>query len=367
MGCVSFEPASTFPDGRIDKKSMKAAELAARQELAALSRALPPRRLAGGGRLLRHRAHASRASCVENEFAAERHHARGPRQAVGPADRRRARRSRTASPACKPDRAPVLPGGFAIMYAVFDELDLETMTVSEGGAAPRRALRPARPRACTATCARRRWRSSCAATTSTPRRPSACSELALRDLRRSSPGARSRGRPRPHAARLGRAARRDRPLDRARAVPQALGLRALERRHAGLLARGAGSGSRASCSRTAASSSKCRTPASRAATGSWCLRCASPRLILRSRTDARLPFLRVAGDAALSPRPAAVLARRQPALGRRARGRSAPVESGRHEARGQRPVRQESLGAKASPVRPPRAPRPGPSRRARGC
>ena len=34
-------------------------------------------------------------------------------------------------PGLKSARAPVLPGGFAIMYAVFDELDIDEMTVSE--------------------------------------------------------------------------------------------------------------------------------------------------------------------------------------------------------------------------------------------
>ena len=34
-------------------------------------------------------------------------------------------------PGLKSARAPVLPGGFAIMYAVFEELDIESMTVSE--------------------------------------------------------------------------------------------------------------------------------------------------------------------------------------------------------------------------------------------
>jgi exopolyphosphatase/guanosine-5'-triphosphate,3'-diphosphate pyrophosphatase len=55
--------------------------------------------------------------------------------------------------------------------------------------------------------------------------------------------------------------------------------------------------SRASCSRTAASCARCRTPGSTGATGSWCSRCATASLILRSRSDAKLPFLRVAADA----------------------------------------------------------------------
>ena len=65
----------------------------------------------------------------------------------------------------------------------------------------------------------------------------------------------------------------------------------------------------------------------------FALRCAS--LILRSRTDAQAAVpARRRRRRRLRHRPAAVLARRQPAVGRRARVRGRPLEGGRHEARG---------------------------------
>ena len=128
MGCVSSS-LRHFPDGRIDKKGLKAAVLEARQELAVVSRALPARGLAGGGRFLRQRAH-HRGILLENGFAAHGITREGLDRLwdllldAGRADADRI-------PGLKAARAPVLPGGFAIMYAVFDELDIEAMTVSE--------------------------------------------------------------------------------------------------------------------------------------------------------------------------------------------------------------------------------------------
>ena len=98
----------------------------------------------------------------------------------------------------------------------------------------------------------------------------------------------------------------------------------------------------------------------------FALRIAS--LILRSRTDAKLPFLRVAADAGgfaidlpqswldENPLSAAAL---------EAEARS--LEVGRHEARRSAacPTRRCSV-SKAGPVTPPRARRPAPPRRARG-
>ena len=100
MGCVSSS-LRHFPDGRIDKKSLKAAVLEARQELAVVSRALPARGLARGRRLLRQRAQ-HRGHPAREQVRGPRHHARRPRPAVGPADRRRAARTPTASRASSP-------------------------------------------------------------------------------------------------------------------------------------------------------------------------------------------------------------------------------------------------------------------------
>ena len=88
-----------------------------------------------------------------------------------------------------------------------------------------------------------------------------------------------------------------------------------------------------------------------ATTGSWCSRCASRRSSCAAAPTRKLPFLRVAAD----PGGFAIDLPQSwlddnPLVGRRARGRGRSLEGGRPEARGERPVRQEGLGAKAGPV-----------------
>ena len=129
MGCVSYS-LKYFPDGRIDKSRMKAAELAARQELATLVR---PYRDTGWDEAV---GSSGTARSIENilranEFAAEgitrdgldklrslllKHEEADPDRIAG----------------LRANRAPVLPGGVAIMGAVFDALGLEAVKVSEG-------------------------------------------------------------------------------------------------------------------------------------------------------------------------------------------------------------------------------------------
>ena len=90
IGCVSSS-LKHFPDGRIDKKSLKAAALEARHELAAVSRSY----LRSGWQEAVGSSGSARSIesiLVDNKWAAQRHHARRPRQAVGPPDRRRPRR-----------------------------------------------------------------------------------------------------------------------------------------------------------------------------------------------------------------------------------------------------------------------------------
>ena len=98
----------------------------------------------------------------------------------------------------------------------------------------------------------------------------------------------------------------------------------------------------------------------------FALRLAS--LILRSRTDARLPFLRVAADAGgfaidlpqswLDDNPLSADALEAEARHWKAVGMKLEV-SGLSD--------KKVSVLKQSPVTSPRAPRPGPSRRARGC
>ena len=117
MGCVSFS-LKYFPEGRIDKSRMKAAELAARQELAAL---VEEYRHAGWDEAVGSSGTARSMENIlrENEFAAEgltregldklrslllKHEKADPDRIAG----------------LRPNRAPVAARGVAIITRVFD-------------------------------------------------------------------------------------------------------------------------------------------------------------------------------------------------------------------------------------------------------
>src|SRR5437762_40042 len=129
MGCLSYS-LKYFPEGKIEKSRMKAAELAARQELAGIVHAY---RAAGWDEAVGSSGTARSMENIlrENGFAAEgltrdgldklrslliKHEKADPDKIAG----------------LRPNRAPVLPGGLAIMNAVLDELGIEAMKVSEG-------------------------------------------------------------------------------------------------------------------------------------------------------------------------------------------------------------------------------------------
>jgi exopolyphosphatase/guanosine-5'-triphosphate,3'-diphosphate pyrophosphatase len=129
MGCVSFS-LKYFPEGRIDKARMKAAELAARQELAALVQGY---RQAGWDQAVGSSGTARAIENIlqENGFAAEGITREGLDRLRGVLIKHeKAEPQRIAG--LRPNRAPVLPGGLAIMIAAFDALGLESMKVSEG-------------------------------------------------------------------------------------------------------------------------------------------------------------------------------------------------------------------------------------------
>src|SRR5687767_13790077 len=129
MGCVSFS-LKYFPDGRIDKARMKAAELAARQELAALVQGY---RQTGWDQAVGSSGTARAIENIlrENGFAAEGITREGLQKLKALLVKiERADPDRIAG--LRPNRAPVLPGGLAIMIAAFDALGLESMKVSEG-------------------------------------------------------------------------------------------------------------------------------------------------------------------------------------------------------------------------------------------
>ena len=128
MGCVSY--MKYFPGGKVEKGRMKAAELAARQELATLAKQY---RETGWEEAVGSSGTARSLENIlrENKFTEEgitregldklrsvliKHERADPDDIVG----------------LRPNRAPVFPGGLAIMIAAFDALGLEAIKVSDG-------------------------------------------------------------------------------------------------------------------------------------------------------------------------------------------------------------------------------------------
>jgi len=128
MGCVSYSRAF-FADGRITQARMQEAELAARREIEALS-----------GRYRKtgwQEAYGSSGTAkalyaiLTAGGAAQTITAKGLRELK----QRLIRAGRVVMcelPGIKPSRVEVLPGGLAIMSAIFDELKIEQMTTGEG-------------------------------------------------------------------------------------------------------------------------------------------------------------------------------------------------------------------------------------------
>ena len=129
MGCVSWS-LRYFPDGKIDKAALRAAELAARQELSGIVReyrALGWQEAVGSSGTAR----AIEEILRENGYAESgithdglqrlrtlllKHEQADSRRIAG----------------LRENRVAVLPGGVAILCAVFEALGIETMAVSEG-------------------------------------------------------------------------------------------------------------------------------------------------------------------------------------------------------------------------------------------
>jgi len=129
MGCVSFS-LRFFPDGNVDKRQMKEAELAARRELQSIVQTYRDT----GWEQAVGSSGTAKAICdlLElNGFSESGitrdglDHLRSLLLVAGNA-------SRLTLLGLRPDRIPVLAGGIAIMSAVFREFDLEHMEFSEG-------------------------------------------------------------------------------------------------------------------------------------------------------------------------------------------------------------------------------------------
>jgi exopolyphosphatase/guanosine-5'-triphosphate,3'-diphosphate pyrophosphatase len=127
MGCVSFS-LKYFPGGSIDKSSMRAAELAARQELAGIVRAY---RAAGWDEAV---GSSGTARSIENILRENGYAEEGITRDGLEKLRSLLLKNEKADPdriaGLRATRAPVLPGGLAILSAAFDELELEAIKVS---------------------------------------------------------------------------------------------------------------------------------------------------------------------------------------------------------------------------------------------
>jgi exopolyphosphatase/guanosine-5'-triphosphate,3'-diphosphate pyrophosphatase len=129
MGCVSFS-LKYFPDGQVDKPRMKAAELAARQELSGIVKEY---RAAGWQEAVGSSGTAKALAdlLAQNGFS-ESGITRDGLERLRSLLVKLERSDPDTLPGLRADRAPVLPGGVAIMLAVFDELRIESMQVSDG-------------------------------------------------------------------------------------------------------------------------------------------------------------------------------------------------------------------------------------------
>ncbi len=129
MGCVSYT-LGYFPEGRIEKSRFKKAELAARQELAGMAGEY---RTAGWQEAVGSSGTARALETIlrENGYAEEGITLEGLEELKDLLlKHERADPDRIAG--LRKDRAAVIPGGLAIMLAAFRELGIERMAVSDG-------------------------------------------------------------------------------------------------------------------------------------------------------------------------------------------------------------------------------------------
>jgi exopolyphosphatase/guanosine-5'-triphosphate,3'-diphosphate pyrophosphatase len=129
MGCVSFS-MHYFAKGRVDRRSWREAELAARKELQTIVRQF---RTVGWEQAVGSSGTA-KAICDIVELAG---YSDGgiTREGLEMLTAKLLKAGDIALldlPGLRPDRVPVLPGGLAIMSAVFEEFGLERMKFSEG-------------------------------------------------------------------------------------------------------------------------------------------------------------------------------------------------------------------------------------------
>lgn len=129
MGCVSFS-SRYFPDGRITKESMRQAEIAARMELETIKTEFSASHwdeaIGSSGT-----ARALADILEQNGLSDEGITGEGMRKLRGLLIKAGDCRHLELA-GLKADRVPVLPGGFAIMNAVFSELGIDRMSIASG-------------------------------------------------------------------------------------------------------------------------------------------------------------------------------------------------------------------------------------------
>lgn len=129
MGCVAFS-LRYFPDGRMDKKSLREAELAARRELETIEhdfRSLGWDEAVGSSGTAR-----ALLDIMELNGWCQGALTREGMEKLRAMLLRIGDVNRLGIPGFKSERLPVLAGGFAIMSAVFDAFGIERMGFSEG-------------------------------------------------------------------------------------------------------------------------------------------------------------------------------------------------------------------------------------------
>ncbi|ADE12956.1 exopolyphosphatase [Sideroxydans lithotrophicus] len=129
MGCVSYS-VRFFPDGKINKSNLKQAELAARSEVQAIASEFST----GHWKVAFGSSGSARVLC---DILEQNGYSNGGITLEG-LEQLRVQLLKAGDVnkldvlGLKPDRIPVLPGGFAIMYAAFTELGIERMQPALG-------------------------------------------------------------------------------------------------------------------------------------------------------------------------------------------------------------------------------------------
>lgn len=129
MGCVSYS-LKYFPDGRIDKSGFKRAELAAANELQPIVKSF--HRTGWKNVIASSGTARSLAGMVREGGWAEQGITASGLKKLRSAFIEAGDVDRLKLPGLRDDRAPILPGGLAIMSAILAELDIDALDVSEG-------------------------------------------------------------------------------------------------------------------------------------------------------------------------------------------------------------------------------------------